>query len=460
MDANERAIVEQTQQLVDGGRSNSLRTVLYALYVAALLLLSYGLTISHAFFTTQDPQWLRAQVLSWPALLVLVVVALLGLVSAWRAGQVRGPALPPLPWIDLVVSGPLDRAITLRRSWLMSAVLLVTGSAMVGAVIGGGAWTAQVGDPLWLVIASAIATGLGLLLLLVWLAGQVAVGTTDRVPPAWAPRRALRLLRLEDLRTQSSRGSRMGGAVLLGDLRALRLETAPPVTRGRSRRLRPGPSWAAVPRRDLLGALRQPGSLVIATAVTVVAAAALAWALVHPAVPVFVALAAGLALHLGLSTAAEGLRLQGDNTGTPPLLGLSARGEAIGHLVLPLVVCGAAAKASAALVAWAGGASGAYVLGIVAWVGLMVLLVAGTVTASAFRGGAPVEAFLPQSGPVTMIVWVARQLLVATAAVGGLTAWAARDGFGTVLIAGVLATLACLRWGFSRVDAMTLEHRD
>ncbi|MDO5502955.1 MAG: hypothetical protein Q4G67_07265 [Actinomycetia bacterium] len=460
MDANERAIVDQTQQLVDGGRSASLRTILYALYVTALLLLSYGLTFSYAFFATQDPQWLRAQVLSWPALLALAVVALLGLATAWRAGQIRGPALPPLPWIDLIVSGPVDRAITLRRWWLMSAVLLVTGAVMVGAVIGGGAWTAQVGDPLWLIIGSVVATGLGLLLLLVWLAGQVAVGASGRVPPAWAPRRALRLLRLEDLRTQSSRGSRMGGAVLLGDLRALRLETAPPVTRGRSHRLKPGPSWAAIPRRDLLGALRQPGSLVIAAAVTVVAAATLSWSLLHPAVPVLFVLAAGLALHLGLSTAAEGLRLHGDNTGTPPLLGFSARGQAIGHLVLPLVVCATVAKASAALVAWAGGASGVSVLGIVAWVGLMVLLVAGTVTASAFRGGAPVDAFLPQTGPIMMVVWVARQLLVATAAVGGLTAWAARDGFGAVLVAGVLATLASLWWGLSRVAAMTIEHRD
>lgn len=460
MDANERAIIAQTQHIVDGGRSDSLRRALYALYVAALLLLTYGLTISHAFFSTQDPQWLRAQVLSWPALLVLGIITLLGAATAWRAGRVRGPALPPLPWIDLVVSGPVDRAITLRRSWLMAAGLAVTGAAMVGTVIGGGAWIAGVGDPAWLVAGAALSTTLGVLLLLGWLGGQVTGSAPGAVPPLWAPRRALRLLRLEDLRTQSARGTRMGGAVLLGDLRALRLETAPPVARGRHRRLRPGPAWAAVPRRDLLGALRQPGPVLVSAAVTALGAAALAWALLHPAVPRIVALAAGLALHLGFATAAEGLRLQGDNTGTPPLLGFSARGEAIGHLVLPLGVAGATAVVTAAMVAWTGGASGAYLIGIGGWVVLMVLLVAGTTTASAFRGNAPPGAFLPQTGPVTMLFWVSRQALVAAGAVGALTAWAARDGLGTALLVAALGALACLWWGLQRVDAVTLEHRD
>jgi len=460
MDANERAVIDETQHVVDGGRDDSLRSVVYALYVALLLLLTYGLTVSHAFFDSQDPGWLRTQVLSWPALALLAVLVLLGAGIAWRAGQARGPALPPLPWIDLVVSGPVDRAITLRRSWIMTAVLVGSGATMVGAVIGGGAWIAQVGDPEWLAVGAGLTAAIGTLLLLVWLGGQVSTGEPGRVPPVWSPRRALRLLRLEDLRTQSARSMRMGGAVLLGDLRALRLETAPPVTRGRTRRLRPGPSWTAVPRRDLLGALRQPGSVLVAAVVTALGSAALTWVLLHAAVPRIVAAAAGLALHLGFASAAEGLRLQGDNTGTPPLLGFSTRGEALGHLVLPLVVCGVAAKTTAALVAWSAGVSGAYVIGSIAWAGLMVVVVAGTVMASAFRGGAPLQAFMPQSGPVTMIFWVARQLLVASAVVTVLTGWAARDGLGLPLAAAVLAALGCLRWGLSRVKAVTLEHRD
>ena len=457
--ANERAITGQVESIVDGGRANTLRTVLYALYVAALLLLTYGVTLSHAFFSTQDPPWLREQVVSWRGLMVLVLLVAVGVIVAARAGRVRGPVVPPVPWIDLVLPGPLDRALTLRRWWLIASVLVVTGAAMVGAVVGGGAWFAQVGEPLWLLTGAVLATGIGIVLLLVWFGGQVLVSSPGRVPPVWSPRRALRLLRREELRTQSARSTRMGGAVLLGDLRALRLETVPPVTRGRSRRLRPGPAWAAVPRRDLLGTIRQPGSVLVAISLTVVAAAALAWALVHPAVPVIVPAAAGLLLHLGCSAAAEGLRLQGDNAGTPPLLGFSARGEALGHLVLPVVVCGAVAKATAALVGWLGGVSGAYLLGMVAWVALMVVLAIGTTIASAFRGGAPLQAFLPETGPVMMLSWTGRHALTAMFAVAGLTALLGR-GEPLAWVAAALAAAAALWRGVRRVDAVTLEHRD
>ena len=56
---DEREIIADVQFVVDGGRDGSLRKVAYALYVAALLLLTYGVTTAQAFFATQDPQWLR-----------------------------------------------------------------------------------------------------------------------------------------------------------------------------------------------------------------------------------------------------------------------------------------------------------------------------------------------------------------------------------------------------------------
>ncbi|HHU08783.1 MAG TPA: hypothetical protein GXZ60_02005 [Intrasporangiaceae bacterium] len=463
MNANERAIVADVQHVVDGGRDDSLRKVLYALYVAALLLITYGVSVAHAFFTTQDPQWLRAAVLSWPGALTVTTIITLALVAAWRAGRVRGPVLPPLPWIDLVVPGPLDRAITLRRWWVMAATLAGTGAAMVGAVIGGGAWFARVGDPGWLLVGALGTAVIGLVLLLVALAGQVSLGIPGLVPPVWRPREALRQLRLEDLRTQSSRATRMGGAVLLGDLRALRLEVATPVTRARHRRLRPGPRWASrwgvIVRRDLLGLRRAPGSGAIGTAVTVLAAAGLTWSLLQPAVPVVVALLAGLALHLGFSTTAEGLRLQGDNAGTPPLLGLSFRTEALAHLAVPLLLCGGSAVLTTALVGWLDGVRDAYLLGTVGWIALMILIVTGTTTASAFRGGAPVSAFLPGAGPQAMAFWVARQAIVAAAAVGGLAAAASRLPTGQVLLTGILLAMTCLWWGLQRVRSVALEHR-
>lgn len=459
MSRNERAIVDDVQFVVDAGRGDTLRKVAYALYVAALLLVTYGVTLAHAFFLTQDPQWLRDQVLSWRGALALAGVVGVGLVAAWRAGRVRGPVLPPLPWIDLVAAGPVDRAITLRRWWLVALGGLVTGGAMLGAVVGGGAWLATVGEPGWLIMGAGLATAIGWLHLLLWLAGQVSVSSPGSVPPIWSPREAMRRLRLEDLRTQAARATRMGGAVLLGDLRAIRLELAPPVTRGRTRRLGPGRSWTVIPRRDLLGLVRQPGAALLAALVTAVGAAGLTWALLYPAVPVVMAVACGVVLHLGFSAAAEGLRLQADNTGTPSLLGLSTRAEAVGHLAVPLLVSGGAGVLTAAAVSVTREASAAYLLQAVGWMALMVAVVLGTATASAFRGSAPLSTLLPEAGPIMLLLWVSRQAIVAAGAVGGLTTSAARLSLSEALLPAVMVATAAVLWGFRRIDAVAMEHR-
>lgn len=459
MSRNERLIVEDVRVIVDAGRADVVRTVGYGLYVAALLLTTYGLTLANAFFLTQDPAWLREQVLSWRTVLVLVVFVGIGLVAAWRAGAVRGPVLPPLPWIDLVVSGPVDRAITLRRWWLVALSGSVSAGAMVGIVGGGGAWFSSVGEASWLVIGGLGTAVLTWMHLLAWLAGQVSLGSPGAVTAVVRPREALRRLRLEDLRAQSARAARMGGGVLLGDLRALRLEVASPVTRGRTRRLGAGRRWTVVARRDLLGVARQPGSAVLAALVTMLGAAGLTWALLFPAVPVLVALASGLVLHLGFAAAAEGLRLQADNAGTPSLLGLSLRAEALGHLAVPLLLSGGVAVLTAAAVGLARETSGAYVLGAVGWSALMSAVVVGTVTASAFRGSAPVTAFLPEAGPIAMVLWVSRQAVVAAGAVGGLTASAAQLGLRDAVLPAVLVALATTAWGSSRIDSVAMEHR-
>lgn len=448
---DEREIIADVQFVVDGGRDGSLRKVAYALYVAALLLLTYGVTTAQAFFATQDPQWLRAQVLSWRGAAVLAVSVGIALAVAWRSGRIRGPVVPPLPWIDLVVSGPVDRALTLRRWWLMALALVVTGAAMVGAVIGGGAWIARVGGPAWLLVATLSSTALGGVLLVVWLAGQVSVSAP--VACAFRPRAALRSLRLEDLRIQSARATRMGGSVLLGDLRALRLETAAPITRARGRRLRPSRPWNIVLRRDLLGLRRQPGSGVIAALVSGLGAAGLTWSCTQPAVPVIVAIVSGLLLHIGFSTAAEGLRMQGDNAGTPPLLGLSFRAEALGHLAVPMIVSGGSALLVAAAAAWTVGLPVA-----VAWVAVMVVVVTGTTMAAAFRGSAPITAFVPGAGPAALLFWMSRQAVTAAATGGALVRLSRLDG-AMPSVAAALMAVGALVWGFSRLKAVTLEHR-
>ena len=89
----------------------------------------------------------------------------------------------------------------------------------------------------------------------------------------------------------------------------------------------------------------------------------------------------------------------------------------------------------------------------------MVTMVVGTTMAFAFRGSASVQAFFPESGPIAMAMWMARQVMVAAFATGVSTAVLARTGPGPVLWAAVFVAVALVRWGFSRVREVALEHR-
>ena len=129
MSRNERAIVEDVRLVVDAGRADVLRTVGYGLYVAALLLTTYGLTLANAFFLTQDPAWLRTQVVSWRAGLVLAVALVAGVVAAWREARdllrARGVAVPPGATVrDLaaLIPSTVDSPVREGLEWLARQV--------------------------------------------------------------------------------------------------------------------------------------------------------------------------------------------------------------------------------------------------------------------------------------------------------------------------------------------------
>ena len=110
------------------------------------------------------PRW-------WPSLLAVALTALVhGL------GRRRGPVVPPLPWVDHVVAGPLDRAATLREWWLVSATLLVAGATVFAGVLGGGLWASGTTGPTSLVVALVVGPALGVVVAAAWLAGQVGAG--------------------------------------------------------------------------------------------------------------------------------------------------------------------------------------------------------------------------------------------------------------------------------------------
>ena len=177
---------------------------------------------------------------------------------------------------------------------------------MVAGVLGGGLWASGTTGPTSLVVALLAGPLLGAAVAAAWLAGQVGAGESGPgpVPTTDAgrdgsgglrrlgPSAALRRLGLPELRAQSIRSTRLGGAVLAGDLRAARLEAATPVHRGRGLRLRSHGRVLTVVARDLLGLRRQPGLLLSGVLLTAPGAAGVAWSLSDPEVPVALAVVA------------------------------------------------------------------------------------------------------------------------------------------------------------------------
>ena len=257
------------------------------------------------------------------------------------------------------------------------------------------------------------------------------------------------------LRTQSSRAVTMGGAVLAGDLRAARLDVAAPSTRLRRTRLRARGPVAVVAERDLLGLRRSPGALVTGA----VLCAAGCWALAHatvPGVPNIVAFAGTLAGYLGYGAWAEGVRLQGDNAGTPPLIGLAYGREALAHLVTPSALYAAVALLAGAAVLLSSPDAG---IAAVLWPLAMLPLMAGAHLMAAFRGLPPVRLFSPGSAVVSVAFWYSRPLLLTV--IGGVAATAllTRSSASNALMVLVLASYAAVAFGRRRVRLLDEGHR-
>lgn len=443
--------------------SGAVKRMLYAVYVGVVMAATYGFTVLRAVFDTSDPAWMQevlASPITWLAAAGVVVT--LG-VLVHRAGRIRGPIVAPLPWLDVVGVSSIDRARSLRQWWTFGVVGMVAGGVIAGATIGGGVWAGHAGGPLWLILGVPIGAAIGWLLMVLWLDGQTSMDekvlTRRRAGQGWKP---LRLMGIEELRRQSTRSEHIGGGVLAGDLRAVRLEVASPVTRGRNLRLRSAGPIRTMIRRDVLGLRRQPGSAVTGLLLSAVGGGLVGWVLVEPRVPLVVACLAMIPAYFGFGAWAEGVRLQGDNAGTPPLIGLLFRDEALSHLVSPVtlfvVVGGLAASGAAWLVA--GTLSWVVVGSVVGWVVLLTVLLAGMTLAAAFRGQPPMSAFRSGSGPYGMLGWLAIPLGYTILAGGLPTAFAGQRGIQSLLFVMVVAALAAVWWGLTRMRKQELAHRE
>ena len=448
--------LEQARHVITGGAHEGESNALYAVYVAVIAALSYGVPASQQFFRFLDPRWLADHLtgVRGVVLAVVAVAALLVLVS--RVARVRGPVVPDLPYLDHVATSPLDRAVVLRRWWRLGLVGCLVAGVLSGLVLGAGLAIAGVTGALVLVPGALGGALLGLLTAGTWLHAQVRSWPTgDRGPAAFLrERRSLRALHLTGLRVQSARSVTIGGAVLAGDLRAARLDIGSPTTRGRRVRLRPRGPVGVIVARDVLGLRRAPGAL----ATGLVASGLAAYGLVHgsaPSVPSFVAFASLVVGYLGVGVLAEGMRLQGDNAGTPPILGIDARREAQAHLVVPAVLYAVVTLVVAAVSVSALGAS---VRGLV-WALLMTGLLVTAHLMAAFRGLPPISAFGPGRGVASTALWYGRPLIVTL--IGGTVATAfvtaGAPGNGVLLLLAV--TWGTALFGMRAVRLLDEAHR-
>ncbi|GAA1875230.1 hypothetical protein [Lapillicoccus jejuensis] len=462
MSGEDRARLADARRVVTGDRQGEGNAV-YAVYVAVIAAGAYGVPASQQLFRFLDARWLAEHLggVRGPVVGVVALVALLAL--AFRAGAVRGPAVPDLPYLDHVATSPLDRAVVLRRWWRLALVGCLTGGLLAGLVAGAGLAIAAVTGPLVLLPAVAVGGVAALLVAWAWLEGQVrgrdnrghgrpGSGTLAR------PARSLRSLPLASLRAQAARSAGVGGGVLAGDLRAVRLEVAAPTTRARGRRLRAAGPRGTMVRRDVLGLRRSPGALVTGVALTGVGA----FAVVHaatPGVPSVVALAGTVLAYLGVGQWAEGLRLQGDNSGTVPLVGLDPSTEALTHLVVPGAAYGLVTLVVGGATVALGGASA---LGL-PWALVLGAAVLGAQLMAAFRPlpGGDASLISPGGRLGTMLLAYAVPLIAAAVVGTGATAMLGSASLrGQAPVALLIGSALVVAWGRHRVRALTDAHRD
>jgi hypothetical protein len=453
MTGPDRTRLRQVRAAILGNQpDSSLSNALYPVYVAVIAAGAYGVPAAQQLFRSLDGKWLAENV--WTPVGAVVATALVALLLTLvrLVGRVHGPVVPPLPYLELVVASPMPRKVTLARHWRLSLAGSTIGGLLVGLVSGAGLAIAGVARPIALVPATVGGALLGVLIAELWLQGQVHA-SPHRSPYAATlqpgRRNALARLDITGLRRQAASNVTIGGAVLAGDLRTVRLDAARPTTHARRVRLRAGGPQSVIARRDVLGVRRAPWSGVYGLGLASAGSAGLMLSLQSPRTPTVVPLASIILAYLGFGAWCEGLRLHADNSGTSRLLGVPYRDTALAHLIVPV-----SAWALTTVVVYAGlSIAGSVRPAALVWALGTAALLAGSHLMASFRGLPPAGVFGPQAGVPSMIFWYSKPLL-ATVVVGTASAaWAARAATPWVAFSWLMILSAgVIAWGLRLVD--------
>jgi hypothetical protein len=453
MTAADRQRLRQVRTAILGKRPDTFRSdTLYPVYVAVIAVGTYGIPASQQLFRSLDERWLAEKAWTPAGAVAAGVVAVLFLLLVRTAGRVRGPVVPPLPYLELVVASPMPRKVTLGRHWRVSLGGSIVGGLLVGTVAGAGLAIAKVAPPM-VVLQATLAGGVfGALVAELWLQGQVHGSPLGLRRDSSLPRGrrdALARLDITGLRRQAASNATIGGAVLSGDLRTARLDAARPPKYARRVRLRASGPRAVIARRDLLGFRRAPWSALYGLGLAAAGSAGLMLSLQSPRTPTVAPLVSLVLAYLGFGAWCEGLRMHADNSGTSRFLGLPYRVTAVAHLIVPV----SAWALSVVVVGTGLSLAGLIRPTALVWaIGTGELLVGSHLMAS-FRGLPPAMVFGPGAGMPMLIIWYARPLL-ATLVVGtATTAWAARaDSPWLAFFCLLVLTAGVVAWGLALVD--------
>jgi hypothetical protein len=453
MTGAEKQRLRQVRAAILGNRPDtSLSNALYPVYVAVIAAGSYGVPAAQQLFRSLDGRWLAANV--WTPVGALVALAVTGLLLALvpLVGRVHGPVVPPLPYLELVVDSPMSRKVTLARNWQMSFSGSIIGGMLLGAVSGAGLAIANVTAPFVLLPATVGGTLIGALVAELWLAGQVHSTQLAQRPGSALPRgrrNALAMLDITGLKRQAASNATIGGAVLAGDLRTVRLDAARPPKHARRVRLKPSGPRLVIARRDLLGLRRAPWSALYGLCFAAAGSTGLMLSLKSPRTPTVVPLLAMIVSYLGFGALCEGLRLHADNSGTSRLLGLAYRETAFAHLVVPV----SAWMATAAIMSLPLLMMGLIKPSALIWTIGAGALLAGSNLMAAFRGQPPAGVFGPRAGVPSMVFWYSKPLLASLILGTATAAWGARSASPWVPFAWLLIAAALIvQWGLTLVD--------